>query len=577
MVAILLIASYVATFSWINPPVTEGWFIAYADAMNAGKQIYTDYDLFLPPLYTWLTHQLVNIFGTNFTAFKLLGLSLIISIYIQLRIVYENFFDVNKSIIAATLSTFFYTTNNAFISYDFTHVLTLFTLLSLNCSLRYLKTGGEFLLFLCNAFSILAYFTKHSNGSYMILFSAIFNLSVCFTNGFKIGLLRLLKQLSYAIIFSFVIHFPLFITENFDQYFDQIYKKSVSLKGGYEKVMFQWAKGFFTMGLISNIKNVLAGFCVFFAIATFVQCLYHKSRFNALKYCKNGNVVYFVVLFAGVLYIYFAGTSYPFQENFYKTFASYIIPTAFVFSLLVLLIGLFTWKRYGVNKYVVVGTFSLLMFCANGSSAGLSQISSFVMLGFVYGTASSIYPNNLHQIGLALTAAIFSICFAAEKFENPYHWWEINSPRVMYNGKLTFNGGFFYSGSNLNYEVSIQSLDKCKRGEEALAFPNISYFYTVTNCYPNSRVLVPWFDFASQDSLAQLNATIANTKFKYIAFMDVPENVYAGHEFLFNGGKKMQQRETIRLIKEVVASESYNLVNKFDFPNSSSIYIYKRR
>ena len=59
-------------------PITEGWFSTYADMILSGKVPYRDFELVLPPLYTYLVAAVNLVFGNHLIVWRIIGMFLFI-------------------------------------------------------------------------------------------------------------------------------------------------------------------------------------------------------------------------------------------------------------------------------------------------------------------------------------------------------------------------------------------------------------------------------------------------------------------------------------------------------------------
>ena len=189
-VSIVLLYNYLYSFSYL--PMTEGWFTVYAKLMNNGLVPYRDFYLYLTPLYPLLIANFILLFGDSFFALRLLGFLITLIITTLLFLILLKRFKPASAMFSTVVSMFYYQSGVAHISYDFTQILTAFTLASAlmlillsNIKERDFESHKARIityLVLSGMFSSLAFFIKQSNGSMIAIASAIAASYVVYSN-----------------------------------------------------------------------------------------------------------------------------------------------------------------------------------------------------------------------------------------------------------------------------------------------------------------------------------------------------------------------------------------------------------
>ena len=177
---ILVLGLYNTAFSFSFFPITEGWFSVYAHLMLDGKVPYRDFYLYLTPFYPMALAGIHWLFGDSFLVLRLVGMLVIISIAVLLYLILAKRFSPSSSMLASITASIYYQSGVAHITYDFTQVLTLFTLATTwmlvlaggNANLTKkltLRTPIIRQLVLAGLFASLSFLTKQSNGAFVLI------------------------------------------------------------------------------------------------------------------------------------------------------------------------------------------------------------------------------------------------------------------------------------------------------------------------------------------------------------------------------------------------------------------------
>jgi len=147
---------------------------------------------------------------------------------------------------------------------------------------------------------------------------------------------------------------------------------------------------------------------------------------------------------------------------------------------------------------------------------------------------------------LVLSASLVFM-FAERKFNAPYSWWGVAEPDVrsaVVQSDVPRARGLLLSPATADdLKALSDSLARAPKDGDIFAFPNIPSIYLMADRWPESRVVIPWFDFlpdrpAQEEArrlLASPPATIVNLR--------LPAVAWDAHERLFRGGQPMGQRD----------------------------------
>lgn len=605
----LLYYSLLSNFSFL--PLTEGWFSAYAHLVINGKIPYKDFYLYLTPLYVWVITLISYIFGPSLFVLRVFGVLITCSIGLLLFRIFRFKFSPSSSFVGATIATFYYQSGNAYISYDFTQILTLFSLLSYNLLLvaeQTIKsldrldanqkpdlTNAYISLFLSGFFSICAFLTKQSNGSFIVIFT--FLACIYLTQSSKMDAHHKFKFVLYflfgGLLPVILVATYLALNQALPQFIDQIFFNSISAKGNLTKILSGWIQGVFTPVLIIQLYEIARVLLVVFISANFIFWMikhsgYLRDTYNKFQCYREAFVlaVFFSLLMA---ILFFSWQDDAFLRNQFfqpgRHLLNYLIPLAISWTLIQLAL---TPLSHAIPAYIKIdkGTTILAIcvlgqFFGNGTSAGLSEISSFIVIGWIASWLCNRGSIPLFGIWLAFyCCALLSTTLIYKKFDHPYAWWGVSEPSAREASLQISNpiqrGIYISRGTEETFSSAINVLTLIN-ADSIFSFPNIPIFYLITNKWPDSKAIITWFDFLNdKDAIAESNRLRSDPP-DAIIYLDLPEVAWKAHERLFRDGKKLGQREIQAWIVEAcVLEKGYKIQLKKAVDSETTLYICKK-
>ena len=110
------------------------------------------------------------------------------------------------------------------------------------------------------------------------------------------------------------------------------------------------------------------------------------------------------------------------------------------------------------------------------------------------------------------------------------------------------------------------------------AFPNIPMMYLLANNFPESKVIISWFDFLPDKPAKEEAVRIKNTKPDVIINLVLPETAWSAHERLFRDNKRLGQRDIYEAINDLTLNKSlYNLSLSEELYNKLLLQIWTKK
>lgn len=566
--------NYLFAFSFF--PVTEGWFSSYAHLILGGKMPYRDFYLYITPLYPMAVAAVVWLLGDSFFVLRLVGVFIILAIATLLYLILAKRFSPASSMVSSIAACIYYQSGVAYIPYDFTQVLTLFTLAATwmlvlagsdapsTESISWRKQVVRRVL-LAGFFASLAFLTKQSNGAFVVVAAGLGCIYLAVPWGrsgwklmisFGVGCL-----IPVAVMLAWLFH-----ADALPAFWGQIFGGALSAKGSLGHVLFAWLNGLLThvyvIQMITVGKWAAMVIVASLILTKILSYIYRPLTGSCVEFVWLGSLAWLCMIVVANSYI----GSPIFTENVGE-FASkwhlhnYIIPVATSLAAVLLILGAIscfipTARRFLSPSVVILGIMSAGMIWGNGTSAGLSEVGVFAMFALVL--AGMMDLRLFRYIGFAVALVLvvsFIFTFSSKKFDAPYTWWGVAEPSVreaVHLSKTPILRGLRMSQRTAeNMDALAVSLAKGPREGDIFSFPNIPLAYLFANRWPNSKIVVPWFDFlpdapAKAEAvrlLAAPPATIVNLK--------LPPVAWEAHERLFREGRPLGQRDIQSAIIEL--------------------------
>jgi hypothetical protein len=257
--------------------------------------------------------------------------------------------------------------------------------------------------------------------------------------------------------------------------------------------------------------------------------------------------------------------------NFDLLIIGIIFPVIYLFLMKIL-------KKNISNDFIIITLSTVGLVIGNGTSAGVSEISLFIILAYVISYAGSL--NNFfgfYKLAAILTSLILVLGYTKVKFNMPYAWWYVDEPGIIQaiepsEQRMLFGFQLSQKSRAIIDGVVRAITDHSKANDDVFVFPNIAGIYALSNRWPHSMVIVSWFDFLP-DNLAKIEALrLLKEPPAVIVNLSLPEEAWILHEKYFRKNNKMGQRDIYRAIEELTQhSKSYTLVYSAEV--SKDVYI----
>ncbi|HWQ89299.1 MAG TPA: hypothetical protein VN374_04940, partial [Desulfitobacteriaceae bacterium] len=582
IMVIIVLVIYQALYALSFFPITEGWFSEYGILIRSGKVPYRDFPFLMTPLYPALVAVVQIIFGEGFLPLRIIGVVVTTGIGLCLWMILCEFFNPWPSAFGAVVANIYYQSGVAYIGYDFTQVVTLFLLLGAYCMI--LDIGATVSIrsrslmnpaFFAGLFLSAAVMIKQSNGGVAALVLSIFYTFITVrVHDKKQWTVRLLHFLLGLFSVTGIGIFIIALNGALGEFFQQVVLDAIRAKGGTSKIFTAWISGIMTSpSLIAQAHELFVDVAVIMAITgppyILFQIMRHRIK-GPINIKASVGVFGILTSIAGLLMV----AALVFQLRYrglifsieIRDQGALVYNNVILMSLVVYLVGTIITTGYlmfrvsaGAGKMLMLFSFGLALMVANGTSAGLSEISSFVGLGvaisFLMTLSAPFIIPSIVPIGISLLLLSFLV---EKKYEMPYAWWSITTQDVrkplmrIENHKIL--GDICMEKEKFDNLESIVSIIREKTAPEdrLYVFPHMPVFNMMSSRLPYENIVVSWFDFMSERAGEKLLENLGRNPPKALVIARLKEDVYLAHERLFNNNKPCVQRKVIKVIDALV-------------------------
>lgn len=585
---LLVIGAYnLATFNRYLPP-TEGWFSAYAQRMHAGEIPYRDFYFYLPPLYLWGFSKITAVVGLNFFVLRLLGVGVMLAFASGLWCVLRRHLGRSVATGVAVAGTIYYQTGNAHITYDFIQVMNvavLWGLVALQESLVETARRNRLILLglagLCFAGAALI---KQSNGGIIFVFAALAALTA--------GGRQWRELLAGAGAFSAGAILPVLAGaawlgahDALAPAWDQVFSGALASKGAFGPIVgAAWMNAFAEGGWLQCLSV--------YWVALIAGC-WGVVRCGGIARAQPAGFSAALWAAGTVTVVGGAAISLPWMQpaltmrmaaGFRELpWQQYFIPAGLAGMVLALGSGAVAAARHVTEGKVrlVLGLVLCGMIWGNGTSAGFSEAGVFLACAYLVG-ALLLDGGWLGLVRplLGVVLAVLVVIWAEEKYARPYAWWGIEEGDVRQARRELahpLQRGMLVGENTARFFDAMATVGPERPGESMVVFPHLPVFYLLKSARPAGRAVVHWFDFlpdrAAEAELLRWRAVPPT----WIAWCELPEEVWTAHERLFRGGRPCGQREMARWLREQAAAGDYEEVAVGAINATSAVHWWRRR
>ncbi len=587
-------------------PLTEGWFSLYGRLIRAGQVPYRDFYLFLPPLYPCQLAAITGVFGDEFIVLRTAGVLVILALAWVTYALFTRWFPPYASAFAAFVALVYYQSGVAHITYDFTQFLTLYALLGLYFLIRHLEAGPRpgagwwkrhRLLLLAGFFAACAFLIKHSNGAFVVLGTGLATAVGAWRGGWR----RMAGEL-FALGCGMLAPVALVVgwlasCGALGEACDQLLRGAVQSKGNLGDILFAWLGRVFDAEYPGRLKGF--ALCLLPALAVLaVAGRVFRGRLRQNVHAAPLNLAILLVLLPLTLTAVLAPYLRPetarrllavpggglFDYGFPLTGIHVIVLSTATLGVLLACgaAGGFTRRPLIPRTQFVAVLFILGLMAGNGTSAGLSEISCFFVVGLLTAWLMARAADlMLLKAAVALLGCSAVAYLAGCKYEHPYWWWFVEQPDVRQGTVACHLPGLRGMRLSPRAAETVREVVEAVRAEvpagaPIFCFPHIPQFYLLTDRWPTTAGKVHWFDFLPDDRARADAARLRRDPPPALVYMDLPEIVWTTHEELFRQGRPLGQRELRAVLSELTETGDYAHRVERDVGNGCRLHVWIR-
>lgn len=190
----------------------------------------------------------------------------------------------------------------------------------------------------------------------------------------------------------------------------------------------------------------------------------------------------------------------------------------------------------------------------NGTSAGLSEISSFYGLSILLAVLFSVSAPFLLPSFLPLLISLYFSSFLIEaKMAQPYAWWTVKSENIRLISCAKSTGvldGICVDPEKYKkiMEIAEQIKSVSNVNDRLYVFPHLPIFNLLSDRKPFENAVVSWFDFTSKAQAKNIALSLLQDPPRVLLIARLPSEVFETHERLFNHSETSEQRNIINAV-----------------------------
>jgi len=553
---LLIFNLYMTSWNYSYLIISEGWFLLPAKLISEGKLPYIDFYSYLPPFYYWYSYLIYNIGDSIIFNARVVGQIVFCLIFFFTYKFYRLNFSKIISIVVTFVSLLIYLNTNAIFSYDFTHLVTLFYLISFFFIVKSNKNNIS--AFLSGFFATILVLTKQSNGSVIFLFLIIIFLVIN-----RKSLKRIYLPILGALLagLPFLVHIISY--GGLADFIDQVIYQAGSTKGGIYHSLTTLFPPTSTYYSINTLKYFL--FEIFLPIFIFVFISIRSNKNMYLWKDQNHNIqnkgILLIVGVFALITIYFDVPKVK-DTELGASVLSYFWNRAFVWSGYYAIAILLLFRSFNFfYKESLLLLISLIF--ASATSAGLTPTSIYLHLGFLLAILLSMnsFLNILRYAGIVFIL-VLTLTSIQGRDSIQYQWWGYlalkgkNESNIIPSIKGIKNQSISTDLEQLNKRIS-----KCaKEPKNLLSFPHAPLLNITTGINPPGKFTTYWFDFASNQDVEKDLASIKKINIDLIAIVNLDESAYSGHNSLFRNNEGLAQSKMLDYLLGITKSDKYKII-----------------
>ena len=545
---IILFNIFLSSWNYSYMPVTEGWFLLSGKLISEGKLPYIDFYAYLTPFYYWYSFFLY-VASDNLIFFsRFIGQITFSFLFLFTYKFYRINFNKNISVLVTFFSLLVYLSSSAIITYDFTHLVNLFSLISI---VYIINSKNNFDNFIAGVFAALVFLTKQSNGFVIYLI-----LAFIFILKNRLELKKIFYPFIGSLLITIIVIFPFLTFDKLSIFLEQIIFHAGNSKGGIISSLTNLFPPKATYYSIKNIFNFL--FDSFLPMLILVLAYYRfKDRNITISNTKLLTFLsYFSLLFFVIIVVFRYSESNLIIEKINSFFwnKAYLWSGYYVFFLIPL-------KRYTkFDNYSLIFLFGLII--ASATSAGLTAVSIFLHVGFAL--ALLFHFRSIFNISFVL-GAILLISIPThsiiKKYNTGYYWWGVSSKIGNFESSNPIVSKVRNDGTSQHLDQIYKIINSCSvKPNNLLSFPHTTLVNLATGLNPPGNAITYWFDFLSNEHTAK-EVSLFEHKQKIDAFvvLDVEDLAWEVHNNLFRKGKGLEQKKLKSYLDKLSSSDEYEL------------------
>jgi len=587
LISVILLSALLVLLAYDKlAPVSEGWYVVYADLILAGKTPYVDFELVFPPVYTYMMTAVTLVFGDSLLAFRLIGVLLFIGTAVLSYFIIKLISPSWVAAVASIVTVFMLQSDAIFVSYDYIIFFNLINCLAFYILFRLIvrsyrkePVNVNLNMFLAGIMCGLAILFRQSSGAMIFAYFLVFLImAAILMKGLGLRHRNLLYILAGATLPILITAVLLILAGAFTPFMDMVLFSGT--KGNMAAILFGWVALMFMENYAGVAVGVAAALC-------FLVIFRWRTDDAPDTGGKADHLMFFAFAasMAAVTVILFASLG---LSSFAAQFLAldFTVTAAYVFVFILFMVLLFKTvnkirKGEHISELEITYLFFTGFFVVVGWGAGTSVNITLRHFSLCFGFAAAILlirisrTQRIKNKFILKAAALFTVFMflavpLAGKVVTSYDWLGIKTEPYNHANYVTdieyFKGIRLTANEKFLYEDFVDNANTyLGDGDELYCYSQIPIFYALADKLPTVRSPVPWFDVASDRTVLEDLEYLKGNNPKMIVFADHGYRIMEVQEKYYRGGAESGQRAVYEWLLECRdgASSVYTVIQGY--------------
>lgn len=312
-------------------------------------------------------------------------------------------------------------------------------------------------------------------------------------------------------------------------------------------------------------------------------CIFMSRERNKLIKCAAP--ITLIVGFVAVFWVILTHKHYFLNFSQIRAFRQYFLYAVFLVEFIASIYLLYQVAIKGKREktlllIICVASWSIMYI--HGFSYTIEDHSALLSISLFFGFLLSCevpFKSIKQFIAMALACGLILTVFYQRNWFT-YHWWGVNMTNTTYDATESFDDphlrGIYANKETTEPMNEIYALvEQYKKKDSTMyTFPHIAYFNVMSELESPTFSKTHYFDVCCDEQAAADAEVLLSNSPDFIVWLEMSEETWQIHEEAFRMGERSGQREIQRAYQELISTNDYILLGKYNIHFSDPIYLW---